>query len=181
MRIYLMRHGETVWNKVGIIQGRSKNRLSSDGKQQVELQAKKYKDVNFDFIISSPLVRTIQTSNIMNQFHGVKIFRDNRIIEVGQGIYTGRHKNTMSDDDWKNYNNRPDGYEMEPYEDIVLRTKAFVEDLKSNYYDKAILVVTHRWVAKILYYIFKGIPFTREDMVSQEMFGNAEIEIIDCN
>ena len=84
MKIYLMRHGQTVWNKIGIIQGYSRNRLSAEGKNQVEIKAQKYKDVNFDFIISSPLCRTIQTSNIMNKYHNVKVIKDERIVEIGQ-------------------------------------------------------------------------------------------------
>ena len=36
-----MRHGETNWNYLGIIQGRSKNRLSKKGQNQVENQAEK--------------------------------------------------------------------------------------------------------------------------------------------
>ena len=50
MEIYIMRHGETVWNAKGIIQGRSNNRLSKNGKEQVKKQAEELKDIKFDYI-----------------------------------------------------------------------------------------------------------------------------------
>lgn len=51
--------------------------------------ALKYKDTKFDIIFCSPLMRTIQTANIINKFHNVKIVKDERLIEIDQGIFTG--------------------------------------------------------------------------------------------
>ena len=96
MKIYILRHGETVWNFKGITQGRSNNRLSSNGKEQVEKIAIDYKDVKFDEIFVSPLMRTIQTANIMNKYHNKKLIRDERIIEIDQGKFTGRRKDSFT-------------------------------------------------------------------------------------
>ena len=68
MNIFVMRHGTTVWNEKGITQGRSNNRLSSNGIEMVEQVAKEFKNVNFDVIFCSPLMRTVQTAKIMNKF-----------------------------------------------------------------------------------------------------------------
>ena len=92
MKIYVMRHGKTNWNENGTIQGRSNNRLSNNGKAVVEEVALKQKDTKFDIIFCSPLMRTMQTANIMNQYHNVKILKDERLIEIEQGIFTRRKK-----------------------------------------------------------------------------------------
>ena len=99
MNLYIMRHGTTGWNEKGITQGRSQNRLSKEGKFLAQKQAEKFKNVKFDVIFSSPLMRTMQTANIMNAFHGVKIVKDERLTEIDQGIFTGRHKDSLSSEE----------------------------------------------------------------------------------
>ena len=56
MKIFVMRHGETVWNANGITQGRSNNRLSKNGKIQAEMTAEKLKTTKIDLIVCSPLM-----------------------------------------------------------------------------------------------------------------------------
>ena len=90
MKVYIMRHGETVWNAKGIIQGRRQGRLSKTGIGQVEEQAKKFQNVDFGLIFTSPLMRTVQTANIMNKFHSCKVIRDDRLLEVDKGILAGQ-------------------------------------------------------------------------------------------
>ena len=87
MEIFVMRHGKTVWNEKCITQGRTQNRLSKQGKIDAEKQAVNFKNEKIDLIFASPLMRTMQTANIMNKYHGVKILKDNRIIEFDQGIF----------------------------------------------------------------------------------------------
>ena len=64
MKVYVMRHGTTVWNEKRITQGRTNNRLSKNGKALTEEVALKHKDVKFDAIYSSPLMRTMQTTTL---------------------------------------------------------------------------------------------------------------------
>ena len=64
-----MRHGTTVWNEKGITQGRSSNMLSQSGKALTEQAANMLKDVQIDVIFASPLMRTMQTANIINKYH----------------------------------------------------------------------------------------------------------------
>ena len=71
MQIYIMRHGTTVWNEKGITQGRTNNRLSKKGKLLTEEVSQKYKDLKIDFIFCSPLMRTVQTANIINKFQRI--------------------------------------------------------------------------------------------------------------
>lgn len=170
-----MRHGETNWNYLGIIQGRSKNRLSKKGQIQVENQAEKYKDVPFDLIIASPLVRTIQTSNIMNKYHNVKIIKDERIIEIGQGVFTGRKKKNLTEEEKQIRAKRLEEYGIESYESVLKRVKDFLVDIKNRYNDKNVLVVTHRSLASSLYAVVKNFNVTAKEIQDYDMFENAEI------
>ena len=174
-----MRHGETVWNYKGIIQGRSNNRLSENGKKQVEEQAEKLKDINFDMIFVSPLMRTIQTANIVNKYHKMNLIKDERIIEINQGLFTGRKKNSLTDEEIIIKKEQPESAGIETQQKIYERVKDFYECLVNNYIDKRILVVTHRGIAKTLYYIInnKGLANEIDD---PHLFENAEVRKCIC-
>lgn len=60
--IYIVRHGQTDFNKLGIVQGSGVNSdLNALGKLQAEAFYKHYKDINFNKIYSSELKRTVQS------------------------------------------------------------------------------------------------------------------------
>lgn len=61
-KIYLIRHGETEYNRTGIVQGSGVNSaLNKNGLKQAELFYKSYKDYHFDKVYTSSLKRTIQS------------------------------------------------------------------------------------------------------------------------
>lgn len=64
--LYLIRHGETEWNKLGKFQGCTDIPLSEDGIQQAFLLQKRLKG-NFDCIYTSPLSRAVKTAQILCQ------------------------------------------------------------------------------------------------------------------
>lgn len=66
MKIYIIRHGETESNALGIKQGTEGN-LSVRGKLQVEAVAHQMKDVSIDKIICSPYPRTKESADIISQ------------------------------------------------------------------------------------------------------------------
>ena len=156
MNLYVMRHGTTIWNEKKITQGRSNNRLSKSGIELVKQRSIEYKDVKFDLIISSPLFRTIQTANIMNKYHNVKIIKDERIIEIDQGIFTGRAHSSLSDEEKLLKEKRSKECGMESIEEVYLRAKKFLDYIKREYKDKTILVVTHDVVCCALISIEKN-------------------------
>ena len=178
MEIYVMRHGRTVWNEKHICQGRSQNRLSKTGKLQVEEQALKYKDVNFDIIFTSPLMRTMQTTNIMNKYHKAKVIRDERIIEVNQGIFTGKQKGKLTDEQKFAINQSKKDSGIETYEEVYKRTIDFINYLRQNYNDKKILVVTHGMISSYIEKIGNRTSLEQNELTNYSTFDNAEIKKI---
>ena len=173
-----MRHGSTVWNEKHICQGRSQNRLSKFGKLQVEQQAIEYKRLKIDFIFASPLMRTMQTANIMNKYHKAKIIRDNRIIEVNQGIFTGQKKGKLTDEQKFEINQFKKDSGIETYEEIYERTIDFINHLRENYKDKNILVVTHGIIASYIEKIGERLSLEQNEIKNYSTFYNAEIKKI---
>ena len=171
-----MRHGTTVWNEKEIIQGFSKNRLSKSGKLLVEKQAVKHKKTNFDLIIASPMMRTMQTANIMNQFHGLKIIKDKRLREIDQGIFTGRKMSSLNEEE-KVYQLKKDPKcGMEDYASVLKRVVDFFEYLKTLTSYKSILVVTHNTPASYLEALIVDRSVDISNRQKQINFGNAEIK-----
>lgn len=88
--LYIIRHGETEFNKRGIVQGRGVNSdLNEFGKKQARSFYEAYKHLAFDCIYTSTLKRTHQT---------VELFLDNGasweqhagLDELDWGIYEGK-------------------------------------------------------------------------------------------
>ena len=67
--IYLVRHGQTAWNKEEIFRGRTDIPLDETGLRQAELAGQYFKDLKVHGIYSSPLTRAWQTAERIAQFH----------------------------------------------------------------------------------------------------------------
>jgi probable phosphoglycerate mutase len=62
LRVYLVRHGETQWNRDGIIQGQQDTELNEMGLQQARLLGDALKDLKFSLAFSSDLKRAYNVS-----------------------------------------------------------------------------------------------------------------------
>ena len=175
MNIYVMRHGTTVWNEIGRIQGRSKNRLSHDGKILVEKSAKEIKNIKFDVIYSSPVMRTMQTANIVNKYLGVEIIKDEHITEINQGIFVGRYKNSLSEEEKQIRKVRDKNYGLETYEEVYLRVKDFVHELVSQNKYNNVLVITHSFPATCLEWFLTDTIPNFDNYIHIKDFKNAEV------
>lgn len=175
MNLYVMRHGTTVWNEKNITQGRSNNRLSCAGRKLTESVAEKFKEIVIDAIVCSPLVRTVETANIMNKFHKVKIYKDYLLNEIDQGIFTGRHKDSLNTDEKVLKARRANEVGMETYEQCFNRVERFLKNIKENYPYKNLLVVTHNCCASFIDDIINHKTINFEDAHFLRDFNNAEI------
>lgn len=176
MNIYIMRHGTTRYNELGISQGRLNNRLSKSGIELVQKSATKAKDIPFEIIYSSPLMRTVQTANIVNRYHKVKIIKDERLTEIDQGIFTGRKYSTLTPEEKAIKHSRSKSAGMEQSSEVYARACDFLDELKKTCNYENILIVTHDHVATCLEtYIKTGSKmYDKTNIVSD--FKNAQIK-----
>ena len=85
MKLYLIRHGETDWNRVRRLQGQADIPLNEFGRSLAQKTAAGLKDVPFDLCISSRLKRAYETAEIILDGREVPIITDDRIIEMAFG------------------------------------------------------------------------------------------------
>jgi broad specificity phosphatase PhoE len=84
-RIYLVRHGETDWNKLGKIQGGGFDiPLNDNGRQQALTTALALEDIPLGVVASSHLSRAKETADILWHRHNATV-QDKRVIFEGLG------------------------------------------------------------------------------------------------
>lgn len=89
MNIYLIRHGETDWNKDYRFQGQVDIPLNAYGIELAEKTAEALKSVPFQAAFSSPLNRAVQTAQILIRDRKIPFETDARLKEINFGVYEG--------------------------------------------------------------------------------------------
>ncbi|MCM1344520.1 MAG: histidine phosphatase family protein [Muribaculaceae bacterium] len=89
MQIYLMRHGETDWNKARRLQGQSDIPLNEYGRELAVKTAEALADVSFDMAFCSPLGRAQETARIILGDRKTPLYTDARLKEINFGTNEG--------------------------------------------------------------------------------------------
>ena len=95
-KIYVVRHGETDWNKNGICQGKTNISLNENGIAQAKVLKDKINVNLIDICYVSPLNRTIETAKIITN-NKLDLIIDDRIVERGFGTLEGKPFNYTLD------------------------------------------------------------------------------------
>ena len=87
--LYILRHGKTDWNNEHRLQGKTDIPLNEEGRAMAEKAAKEYEAVHFDVCFCSPLIRARETAKILLEGRNVPVIIDDRLAEMGFGVYEG--------------------------------------------------------------------------------------------
>jgi len=85
-----LRHGATDWNRQGLFQGRTDNPLNDDGIAQAHAAAEKLRTVALAHVVSSPLLRAVQTAEVIANIASRTVTLDHGLIELDFGSFEGR-------------------------------------------------------------------------------------------
>lgn len=91
MEIYIVRHGETVWNAKKLLQGNTDIELNEYGRALAGETGENLENVHFDKIYSSPLIRAYETACLIRGHRNIPIIRDERIRELCFGVNEGHN------------------------------------------------------------------------------------------
>ena len=144
--IYLVRHGETDFNRFSISQGQTDTSLNKTGLKQAEVLSKKLKNYHFDVVFCSTLTRATQTCDYIMKYHKCPVFYDARLMEVCKGTL---EKNKNPHSVYVEFFADPHKFGGESEEDVFKRIKSFLKDLKKHK-NKDILIVSHGGVYKYI-------------------------------
>ncbi len=155
---YLVRHGQTEWNKAGRMQGRGDSHLTSLGQEQAGISSEELKDVPLTHCYHSPMIRTEETANILLRNHPDIVKQKNEdFLEIGFGIWEGsynrraEHEQIRSKEEtqlhnfWFNCDNFTGAPEDgEDFYQLQDRMYAGVEKLMNRHADSdTVLIVSH--------------------------------------
>ena len=87
--LYIMRHGQTEWNVLRKLQGRTDIPLNEEGRRMARKAAVECRDTHFDVCYCSPLCRAKETAELVLAGRDVPIYYDERLLELGFGEYEG--------------------------------------------------------------------------------------------
>lgn len=89
MKLILVRHGETIWNKEKRVQGISNIELSDVGLRQAEQLGASLKNETIAVIYTSPLKRAYQTASKISAHHSAPLTIIKELQEMNQGDFEG--------------------------------------------------------------------------------------------
>ena len=154
MKVYIVRHGQTTTNALKC-HSLEDDDLTEIGIKQAEKLKDKIKNMNFDIIISSPLVRTKHTAEIINVNENEIIF-DDRIKERDPGNLIGKSRENENREEYWNYYTNIQYGTSENIKLFFERVYNFLDELKTRDYE-SVLIVAHSGVSKAFSGYFDGI------------------------
>lgn len=155
MTIYIVRHGQvdSNLNKIYNIEDED---INENGIRQAEELKEKIKDIDFDIIFCSPLLRAKHTAEIINS-KNKEIIIETRLKERSSGNLSGKPLDFIDRETyWDYYTDVRFGTE-ENIKSFFERVHSFLDELKDMKYNK-VLLVAHSGVSKAVYAYFNGIP-----------------------
>jgi broad specificity phosphatase PhoE len=145
--LYLVRHGETDWNKWRKVQGHSDIPLNATGEMQARQVAKRLAEVPLEAVISSDLRRAKQTAEVIQKYHSniKELFVYPELRERNYGEWEGK----IIDDIVKEYADYKAGQEVgglfgiETIQEMKNRAMSLLQSLSLEYHDHHLAVVSH--------------------------------------
>jgi len=188
LRLLLVRHGETDWNKESRFQGQIDIPLNETGKEQGRKAAQLLKETPLDFAISSPMLRPKETAELILAYHDqIPLeFRD-KLLEISHGTWEGKLKPEVKMEypellkQWQETPElvqMPNGENLKQvwdravscWEEIVAEKTTAGDEMKSG------IVVAHDAINKVILCALLGLSVSNFWNVKQ---GNGAVSVID--
>jgi probable phosphoglycerate mutase len=146
-----MRHGQADNNVNRILVGREiESHLTAYGQEQVVEAAKYLKTIPIEKIYVSPVIRTVETAQIVCKILGMTFEIDERLYEIDLGKLAGMNYEQIIQEHGNlflkfYFENDPilRSYGVETFTSVKKRVSSLLNDIKENYVEKNVLMITH--------------------------------------
>lgn len=164
-KLYLIRHATTPWNERDQLGGTYDALLSKNGVKMARLLKKEIKKISYDTLLSSPLLRAVQTAKLAT---GKKPTIEPLAIERDVGEFTGLFNDEVCKRfkyakhyEFKDHSLHDGNKEGETLRDLYKRAEKLLKKLKKEYKGKTVLLVTHSDLIKMLNGLILDLPFKK--------------------
>lgn len=165
--LYLLRHGQSEWNRAGRHQGRLDSRLTGKGRDQAAemgaILARELAGCAGITAVTSPTIRATETAEIALAPLAVAAVRNTRLVEVGLGDWEGlthaqiaarwpQSRTSRDRDPFGWHFTAPGG---ERFDDICARLQEFADDLDQR--EGPVVIVAHGIALRVLRGLLLGL------------------------
>jgi broad specificity phosphatase PhoE len=160
--VFLVRHGETDWTRERRLLGQRDLGLNADGLNHAHAAAMGLKGVEITEVISSPLLRAVQTAEVIGGLCDMDVARDPRLIEMAIGRWEGMpYDAALVDPGYQAFLDDPEENPVPGGERIgELRDRAVAavqQGLGDNPAPSNLVLVSHASVVRVLLAHFLGL------------------------
>ncbi|MGI0482606.1 histidine phosphatase family protein [Geminocystis sp. CENA526] len=187
LRLLLVRHGETEWNRMSRFQGVKDIPLNDNGRQQAQKAGDFLKDIKIDFAVTSPLLRPKETAEIILQNHpNISLTTKKDLEEISHGLWEGKLEKEIEAEypgllnEWKE---KPETVQMPEGENLdqvwERAVNSWHEIIKENLEEgkmKTGLVTAHDAINKVIICYLLGLKSANFWNIKQ---GNGAVTVID--
>ena len=183
MKLHLVRHGETEWNKLGRFQGQQDIALNPRGLAQAKETARAMADDGVIALYSSPLQRTMQVANEISRLTSVPVVPLPGVKELNLGELegvTGEEMRTIWPAVYSAWSqdpgtlSMPKGESLSQLQDRAWRSLQEVEKAHSG--DDVIVVVSHNFAIRTMIHKVLGLPLTNFHRLSLDLSSVSTVE-----
>ncbi len=170
-RIYFVRHGEATGNATGHFQGVTDNPLTEKGILQGQILCRRFANVAYDTIYTSPLCRAVETARLLDGDRGTPIVIDADFIEINGGDMEGtpmaelpvRFAEALHI--WNNEMHRfvAPGLQDGGAKAARERLLGGVRKVVAAHPDETVVIVAHGFMLRVFNAFVQGIPFEEID------------------
>jgi broad specificity phosphatase PhoE len=154
--VWLVRHGETEWAKLGRHTGRTDIPLTDPGRDQARALGRRLAGHAFGLVLTSPLSRAAETAELSG--HGGTAIRDDDLMEWHYGALEGRKTADIRIEmpGWTIWRGPwPQG---ETVEDVGARADRVIARIRAAQADGDVLVFAHGHLLRVLAARWIGLP-----------------------
>lgn len=150
LRLWLVRHGETDWNRQMRFQGQTDVPLNAMGIEQSHAIALRLREEPIEAIYSSDLQRAMQTAQIVASYHHLQPISDADLRELSYGVWEGMNHEEILSSQWSSIfalyrqdslRHRPPGAEYP--EQIIERSQRVLNRIREQHPSGTVCVVGH--------------------------------------
>ena len=165
MILYVVRHGESVFNTEGRYGGIIDTPLTPKGLEQAKQLAEKLNEIVFEVIITSSLTRARQTAEIIKEIFNIPLVVSDEFRERNLGVYGGltteeimeKYPSLWERNCTRQWNDAPTNGET--YQQFDERAVKALLNLEKEYSTQSVLLVTHGYVSRIINRHYKNLLF----------------------
>jgi broad specificity phosphatase PhoE len=154
--LYLVRHGQTAWNREEVFRGRADIPLNETGRKEALLTGQYLERVKVDSLYSSPLSRAVETAEAIARYQGKEVQISQGLIDIDFGRWQGVSHEEVKErygDLYRQWNDTPHLVRFprgESLEDVRERALRVIDEIVRDHADETLLMVSHRVVNKTM-------------------------------